>query len=1303
MSFDGNLRENYRRWSQRFTLYMKATEKDKKPQALQAATFLHLIGEEGLEVYNTFNLSAEETDNVDILMTKFREYCDPRKNIVYERHMFFNRSQQPGEKVDNFITDLKRLSSSCEFGELRDSLIRDRIVGGIMSQPLKQRMLRDNDLTLDKAVSMAHAEEQTMVQLQAMDGEKCVDVVSSKGKYGHKKNRETPSKANGNCSKCNSTHPPKACPAFGKKCLKCGKHNHFAKCCRTKTYTKSVHVVEGEEEETPVYWLGIIDLDSQRENIRAWYVTAAIEGQKVRMKVDTGAEANVIPFNQWKAIKGGGKLEHTKVKLKGFNNTDIEVKGVAEVNLKVGDQTVVDKVFVTASNSCAVMGLRTAMAFKLVDPNSQAHLQINGITLDNLIDTHKDVFEGLGAYPDQYHITLEKDAKPVIHPPRRVPPALHKQLKEKLDSMMDEGVIAPVDQPTEWVNSLVIAQKKNGDLRLCLDPKDLNKHIQREQFEIPTFDQVASTLGGKKVFTILDQKDSYWQVRLDDESSYLTTFNTPFGRYRFRRMPFGISSASEILQKQAYKTFGDITGVYCLSDDTLVAADSDEEHDEIINKVMQRARERGVKFNPRKVQFKKPEVKYMGRIISAEGIRPDPEKIKALSEMPRPSNVKDIQRLLGMVNFLAPFIPNMSQVTSPLRNLIKKEIQWHWGPEHEKSIQDITEILGKDPVLKLFDPKEKATIQCDSSSEGLGACLLQEGQPIAYASKALTDSEKNWAQIEKEMLAIVFAAEHFHDYIFGQEIEVQSDHKPLQSIIKKPIHKASPRMQVMMLRLLRYNLEVKYRPGPQMFVADALSRAFPAHRKEMATKEEENTLRVLTATATAPASPNMKERIKQETRKDPTLSKVLKYVKSDEWMPVQKNDEAEMKKLKSLKDEIHEENGIVFYEDRIIVPRTLRQEIIQNLHTGHFGMEKCKSRARQSIYWPNLTRDIEDCVRKCATCDKFKNDNHREPMIPHPVPDGPWKKLGADIFHYGGKDFLVIVDYFSKYPEVTELKQKTAKAVITGLKPILARHGIPDEIIADNNPFGSLEMKQFAQSWNFQIRTSSPRYPQSNGQAERFVKIIKDILKKSKDPNASLLAYRNTPVTGLKYSPAEMLMGRRLIDLVPAGLNPTSQQKNMKEELKRVQTKAKSYYDRAARQRSPFDAGKPVTVRIRPGHWEKAAVVNKCDSPRSYTVVTESGASLRRNSRFLRKSYHTPVALPSLPEDQDDQPQRSDHANTQSTGTESQVGLSCSPNQQDDALSNPVLARTAAVSSQTNAPYTTRYGRVIRKPNKYAS
>ena len=220
-------------------------------------------------------------------------------------------------------------------------------------------------------------------------------------------------------------------------------------------------------------------------------------------------------------------------------------------------------------------------------------------------------------------------------------------MKEKLDQMECDSIIAKVDKPTDWVNSLVIVEKKDGSLRLCLDPKDLNKVIKREHFQIPTFEDVVSRLGEKKYFTVLDQKDSYWQVPLSEESSYMCTFNTPFGRYRFVRMPFGICSASEVLEKRVYKVFGDMQEVEVIADDMIISGATEEEHDQLLRNVMQRAREQNVKFNPKKVQFKQPRVVYFGTIISEDGIRPDPAKVKAMVELPQPTSKEDVRRLMG--------------------------------------------------------------------------------------------------------------------------------------------------------------------------------------------------------------------------------------------------------------------------------------------------------------------------------------------------------------------------------------------------------------------------------------------------------------------------------------------------------------------------------------------------------------------------------------------------------------------------------------------------------------------------------
>ena len=222
----------------------------------------------------------------------------------------------------------------------------------------------------------------------------------------------------------------------------------------------------------------------------------------------------------------------------------------------------------------------------------------------------------------------------------------------------------------------------------------------------------------------MDEKDGFWQVNLDEESSYLCTFNTPFGRYRFKRMPFGISSAPEVFQKKNEALFGDIDGVEIIFDDIIVAAESEVEHDTIMRKLLLRAREANVKFNEAKLQFKVSEVKYMGNIASESGLKPDDEKIRAILEMPVLESKEELQRLLGMVNYFAQFIPNQSTITAPLRQLLKKDVDWMWLPEHTSALQELKQILSSKPVLKFFDSSKPVKLQVDASKSGLGACQM---------------------------------------------------------------------------------------------------------------------------------------------------------------------------------------------------------------------------------------------------------------------------------------------------------------------------------------------------------------------------------------------------------------------------------------------------------------------------------------------------------------------------------------------------------------------------------------------------
>ena len=310
----------------------------------------------------------------------------------------------------------------------------------------------------------------------------------------------------------------------------------------------------------------------------------------------------------------------------------------------------------------------------------------------------------------------------------------------------------------------------------------------------------------------------YWHQKVTEESSFLYTFNSPFGRFRFKRMPFGISCAGEVAQKMVEKHFRDISGALPVFDDIIIGGKSEEEHDLILRKVLTRARERNIKCNRDKIQFRVNQVKYVGEVARELGFSPDPEKISAIHNMPTPSC-----RVLGMINYLSKYIPSLSELTAPLRSLLKGDVSWARFPEHDSALTKIKIVLSSAPVLLFYDTSLPTTLQVDASKDGLGACLMQQGQPVAYTSRALSNSEINYAPKENEMLTIVLGCERFNMYTHGAE--VNSDHKPLKTIFKKPLFKVPPRLQRMRLRFQKYDIKVKYVPGKCPCIPDTLSRA----------------------------------------------------------------------------------------------------------------------------------------------------------------------------------------------------------------------------------------------------------------------------------------------------------------------------------------------------------------------------------------------------------------------------------------------------------------------------------------------
>ena len=453
-----------------------------------------------------------------------------------------------------------------------------------------------------------------------------------------------------------------------------------------------------------------------------------------------------------------------------------------------------------------IIGLKASQDLNLIkivmNVNSFKDQSTKKIPDTKITDEFPKVFQGLGCLKEPYHIKFDPNITPVVSPLTSTPVALRQKLKKPLHEMEEKGVVEKVECPTEWVNSAVIIEKANSEkLRICLDPRPLNEAIQREHFKMPTIEEIVTRVAGAKIFSRLDANHGYWQIPLDEESRALTTFNTPFGRYCYKRMPFGIKSAQEVFQKRMSQAFGDLEGVEPDVDDILVWGATADEHIERLKKTLQRCEEINLTLNKEKCEFRVKEVTYIGHKLTPDGVKPDERKVEAIKHMPPPEDKKGAERLLGIVhNYLTKFIPNMSTITKPNRELLKDDVEFQWGEAQEKAFQEVKDILTNAPVLAYYDVKKPVTVTCDASKYGLGAALLQEDKPVAFASRALTDAETRYAQIKKELLAVVFAFEKFNQYTYARCVEVETDHKPLVSIVKKSLTSAPPRLQRMLLR-----------------------------------------------------------------------------------------------------------------------------------------------------------------------------------------------------------------------------------------------------------------------------------------------------------------------------------------------------------------------------------------------------------------------------------------------------------------------------------------------------------------------
>ena len=1077
----------------------------------------------------SLGLSEQDQSKPHMVINALKEYYGASIGVSGERQKFLSLLQNEEKSIASWETRIRNQAAQCEYENFADELMRDQFIAGLTSEPLRVKLIgkghrhRDvaqSKVTLREVVEVAKSHEATSFANQLMKNARGIQqeqVNFTKKTTSENRNSDTSTAA---CFWCRGDHPSprqQHCPAFGKRCNKCGIIGHFARACRggTRTGRRRQHQSNFVSDD-PTEEAFVVNCQATQIGAKKFFAHLHLihEGQSktVRAQIDSASTCNTMPSSVLKQLFPNVKISKTKSRITTYGSQTMKPKGqVTLVCERKGRLHTIDFLMVDVSgDKPPLLSGRDAQALKYLTiyadetnaveettQNSYKLPALGKLTSEDILNHYSNVFKPGRGKPlgSPMHIDLDPSVTPVHAPTRRVPVAKLDRVNEELKRLCEEGIVRPVTQPTDWLSNMLIKEKPNGKLRICIDPSQtINKAIKRPKYTIPTIEERLPRLTKAKVFTVVDVSEAFHTIELDEESSLLTTFRGPDGRYCYNRMPFGIASGPEEYQRRQHEFLDGLNGVINIADDICVYGcgdtkeEADIDHDRNLIHLLEKCSDHDLRLSARKIQFKSRSVSFMGHRLTNRGVQPDPSKVAAITGMPTPVD------------------------------LTRDDTEFLWSDVHEAAFNSAKTLITSTTALRYYDVSLPVTLQVDASDSAIGGVLLQEGHPVCFTSHTLSATEKNYAQIEKECLAIVSCMEKWHHYLYGkQDITVHSDHQPLETIFKKPLSRAPRRLQRMMLRLQNYHFTVQYKKGKELFVADTLSRAALSDVHGMT--QEYDVFRV--DLAQMDLSPNLVKpgtmsQIREETVKDPSLM-TLKKVVLGGW-PSQKSEVPdEIRAYWDFRDEISVYDGVLFKSHQVIVPASLRSELLQKIHKAHQGADSSIRRARESVYWPGMQAAIRQTCFSCGVCSQYLSERPQEPMQSHTIPSRPWERVSADLFQLDGSNYLVLVDHYSDYFKLEPLRNTSAVAVIRAMKRNFARHGIPNECVTDNGPqFVSHEYARFAREYGFTSIKSSPYHSKGNGKAESAVKIAKNILKKFRfeDPYLALLAYRNTPQQG---------------------------------------------------------------------------------------------------------------------------------------------------------------------------------------------
>ena len=1248
--FDEN-KEIITDYFERFTTFVLANSipKEKHAQIFisnQSAEVHKLLSTICKQKDSALDVNALTIEEVYEMMVK---QFDPAKFVISERYKFWsNTERKPGETIKELAARIRQEANKCKFENITnplDEAMRTKFVCTVKNEAVLKILFRmkDTELTFDRAVEVA---------IEAEEAAKCaketVHQENSVKKINNQRTAKTQERnfAVDTCGRCGKKgHQGNVCRYKEFTCRSCHKKGHLERVCLSKK--------DKIQRQRPSYLKNIRRV-KQINSVPPITQDIVLDGKKFSFEIDTGAAENFMSENIWQKL-GKPKLNQVSRKYESASGDQLKVLGSLKIKTDTRELNSFQTFIVVKGHKLNLLG-RTAIKTMKIEIDSLFNKKVYQIkNQESLSKLCKEVcrevpqiFEpGLGLLKNfELDIKFKPDAQPVFMKPRNVPYAIREDLSEAYEAGISTGVWKQT-QFNAWGTPVVPIRKKavagkKAQIRVCGDyTKTVNPQLETHRYTMPMPEDLMRKLAGGHYFSKIDLADAYNQIKLTKEAQERLALSTHKGVLLQTRLPFGITSAPAYFQEIMDKLTQDLPGVAVYMDDILVSGQNEEDHINNIRRLLHRLDENGLKCRLEKCIFAQQSIEYLGHKLSNHGISKG-AKVDAVLNMPAPTDIASLRSFLGQVQFYNKFLPDLSTVLESLYQLTRKNVAWCWKTEQEEAFQKVKLLLSSDTVLAHYDPTQDIGIACDASNVGIGCVLFHRypdgsERPIANVSKTLTAAQRKYSQIQKEALSIIFALSKFHQYLYARKFFLVTDHRPLISIFgtgKGTPTLAANRLARWALTLSQYDYVIEFRKSSDHGNADALSR-LPAGHDDIFDKEESeaDTDSVclikqisLQIRATDPGV------IARESQKDPTVSTVMRYCQEGWPSPTNKthmnSDAANLAAFKNIQDSLSVESNCLFYGSRIVVPKILQTQVLQILHTGHFGIERMKHLARSAVYWPGLDAQITELCRTCQTCAEHARDPSKASIHPWMLPEKPWSRVHIDhAINFKGSDWLIMIDAYSKYPCIHKTTSTSTKATTDILEEDFAHFGYPHTIVSDNaTSFISEEFQEWCKRRGIVHLAGAPYHPATNGAAERLIQSFKSSVKKSTLPVKEALQdflrqYRRTPLaSGL--SPSQLLNNRQIrtmIDTLAPSPAHQAQGRQLRDIAARNETNKHS--------KRSFLQGDPcyvktygATANSRP-RWAQGTI-SKVMGPRLYEVkLYPGGPTWKRHLDQLRPRY----------------------------------------------------------------------------------